>query len=67
MNKLGGFRRLLGFCLLILGRLLQVLEEGTDAALILHFKEMLGDFVLLLGQFMEKEAQALQMHIVLWK
>ena len=43
------------------------MEEGTDAALILHFKEMLGDFVLLLGQFMEKEAQALQMHIVLWK
>ena len=67
MHKLDGFHRLLGFCLLILGRLLQLLEEGTDAPLVLHFKEMMGAFMLLLGQFIEKEAQALQIHIVLWK
>ena len=34
------------------------------AALVLHFQEMLGDLVPLLGQFSEKVAYALQSHNV---
>ena len=41
------------------------MEEGTAAVLVLHFQEMLGTLDFLLGQFMEKVAQALQSHIVL--
>ena len=43
---------------------MHVLEEGMAAALVLHFQEILGAYVLLLRQFLEKGAHALQSHII---
>ena len=42
----------------ILRWLLHVLAEGMAAILVLHFQEMLGALVLLLGQFLEIMAHA---------
>ena len=60
----GGFHSVLSFTPLILRWLLQVLEVGAAAALVLNFQETLGALVLLFGQFAEKVAHALQSHIV---
>ena len=41
-----------------------VLGEGAAALLVLHFQETLGALVLLLGQFVDKVATALQSHVI---
>ena len=41
-----------------------VLGDGAAALLVLHFQETLGTLVLLLGQFADKVATALQSHVV---
>lgn len=51
------------FTPLILGRLLNVLEEDAAAGLVLHLQEMLGDFAFLLSDLTEV-AHPLQSHIV---
>ena len=43
----GGSRGVLGFTPLILGQLLQVLEEDVAAALVLHLQDVLSAFMLL--------------------
>lgn len=53
-----------GFCTpLIMGKLLNVLEEGTAAGLVLHRQETLGALAYLLSQLTEV-AYAFQRHIV---
>lgn len=44
-------------------QLLHILEDGAATVLVLHPQEMLRDLALLLGQFTEKVAQALENHI----
>lgn len=44
-------------------QLLHILEDGAATVLVLHPQEMLRDLVLLLSQFAEKVAQALENHI----
>ena len=44
--------------------LLQVLKEGVATVLVLHFREMPIALALLISQFVEKVAHALQSHTV---
>lgn len=59
-----GFHGVLSFTTLILGRLLQVLEEGEAITLVLHLQEMLSALALLLHQLSEETAHTLENHIV---
>ena len=60
----GSFLSFLCFTPLILRWLLHIPKEGVATMLVLHFQEMLNALMLILGQFIEKVAQALQSHIV---
>ena len=53
------------FTPVILTWLLHVLVEGMTAMLVLHFQEMLGALVLLVGQFLEIMAHASR-NTLLW-
>ena len=60
----GSFHGLLGFTPFILRRLLHILEECTAPAIVLKLEETLRALALLLGQFAEEVAYALQSHVI---
>lgn len=60
----GSFHGLLGFTLLILRRLLHILEECADLAIVSQFEEMLSALALLPSQFAKEVAYALQSHVI---
>ena len=60
----GSFHGLLGFTPFILRWLLHILEECTAPAIVLKLEETLRALALLLGQFAEEVAYALQSHVI---
>ena len=64
LQNQGSFHGVQSFPPLILGRLLDVLEEGAAPALVLHLQETLGALTLLLSQLAEEVAHTFQSHIV---
>lgn len=60
----GSFHGLLGFTPFILRWLLHILEECTAPTIVLQLEETLGALALLLGQFAEEVAYALQSHVI---
>ena len=60
----GSFHGLLGFTPFILRWLLHILEECTAPEIVLQLEETLRALALLLGQFAEEVAYALQSHVI---
>jgi hypothetical protein len=60
----GSFHGLLGFTPFILGWFLHILEGCTAPTILLQLEETLGALTLLLSQFEEEVAYALQNHVI---
>ena len=67
LHENGSFHSVLGLIPLILGRLLCLLKDDADTALVLYLLETLGALVLLLGQFAEKCPTCPESHPPWWK